>query len=208
MFLQNSYNYFVIARKYQKGIASVMVLALLALLGTGGVVVASDNAVPGDALYTVDQATERVRLALAASPEAKARLEANLAQERLEEAVTLTQRNQERNIERALERYQEHIKNAQQNTQQAKENGKDVDEIVDKLTENYLRHQEVLADVYEKVPDNAKGAIEKAIENSMKGYDQAVESVSKEKQNEYTEMYQERVEDVKTRMQQRGILQE
>lgn len=60
------------------------IIALLVVLGGGTTVIVADGAAPGDALYGIDRATERVRLRLA-SDERKQELELRFAEERVEE---------------------------------------------------------------------------------------------------------------------------
>lgn len=55
--------------------------------------------------------------------------------------------------------------------------GKDIEALVEKLTENQKRHKEVLQRVYQKAPEQAKDAILKAMENSSKGLENAIERV-------------------------------
>ncbi len=62
------------------GVASVLV-------GTSGVAVAAQQALPGDALYGIKQATESVRVAAAGDLTEQGRIELALASERLEEIV-------------------------------------------------------------------------------------------------------------------------
>lgn len=62
----------------------------LALILTGGTTYAAEGAIPGDLLYPMKvEFNERVKSAVALSSEAEARLQARLAEERLEEAETL-----------------------------------------------------------------------------------------------------------------------
>jgi hypothetical protein len=63
------------------------------LLSTGGTALASTNALPGDALYSVKIATENVRLAVT-SDENKAEVYAVLANRRVEEIVQLTAKDE------------------------------------------------------------------------------------------------------------------
>lgn len=71
----------LILKKYMIG----GLIALLLVLGGGGTVVASNSAVPGDALFGVDLAVERARISLATSEEKKNELRLKFAQERIEE---------------------------------------------------------------------------------------------------------------------------
>ncbi|WP_157041568.1 DUF5667 domain-containing protein [Nitriliruptor alkaliphilus] len=72
------------------GVASV-------LIGTGGVAVAAQDALPGDALYGIKQATESVRMAAAGDLTDQGRLELALATERLEEVTDSVARGGVRN---------------------------------------------------------------------------------------------------------------
>ncbi|MDP3991606.1 MAG: DUF5667 domain-containing protein [Candidatus Colwellbacteria bacterium] len=66
------------------------VIAVITLMVGGGTSLAAESALPGDALYPVKvSVNEEVRGAFAISDEAKARLAANLAERRLQEAATL-----------------------------------------------------------------------------------------------------------------------
>ena len=64
-------------------------LLIVSLIAGGGAVVAADDAVPGDALYGLDQALESVQLGVTQNSAARANLQKKLATERLQEADTL-----------------------------------------------------------------------------------------------------------------------
>ncbi len=67
------------------------IVLIIAILLAGGVSVASNNALPGDALYGVKvNVNENIREAFAFSDEAKAKAAENHAEERLEEAEKLS----------------------------------------------------------------------------------------------------------------------
>jgi adenosylmethionine-8-amino-7-oxononanoate aminotransferase len=191
----------------QSGFAPLIILGLIAILGMGGagVAAASDSARPGDALYTVDQFTERVKMAFMNSPEAQAKFLATLASERLEEAQSLAEENRVAHVEQALTRFEEHLAAAQKKAAEAKARGKNVDEIQALLAENTLKHQETLEQVFEKVPEEAQPAIERALEVSKRGYEEALEAVSKEKKEEVIKNTEERMENVQKKLRERGI---
>lgn len=70
-------------------------IVTLALLIGGGTSYAAEGAVPGDLLYPIKvEVNENIKSALAVSAEAEARLQARLAQERLEEAEKLAARGE------------------------------------------------------------------------------------------------------------------
>lgn len=64
-------------------------LLIVSMIAGGGAVVAADDAVPGDALYGLDQALESAQLGIASNGAARANLQKTLAEERLQEAAAL-----------------------------------------------------------------------------------------------------------------------
>ena len=68
--------------------------------------------------------------------------------------------------------------------ERAREQGKDIEELIGRLKENHLRQQQVLAGVLEKVPEQAKGGVLNAIENSSFGLENAVERIQGEQKLE------------------------
>jgi hypothetical protein len=71
-----------------------LAFALLLLIGAGTTSVAAESALPGSPLYPVKiHVNEAVRVALAASPEAQARMQTQLVERRLAEARELTTEN-------------------------------------------------------------------------------------------------------------------
>ena len=66
-----------------------VLIALAVVLGGGGVVAASNTAVPGDSLFGVDLAVEKAKIALASSEDKKNELKIKFAEERLSEVETI-----------------------------------------------------------------------------------------------------------------------
>src|SRR3989344_8709522 len=66
-----------------KYMIAALILALV--MGGGGTVAAAQNDLPGEALYGVKLASERVAERLSVAPEARVKLEARFAQRRAEE---------------------------------------------------------------------------------------------------------------------------
>lgn len=76
-------------KKYMIG----ALIALMVILGGGGAVAASNNAAPGDALFGLDLAAEKVKLNLAASAEKKDELRVKFADERVAEVKSKSEAN-------------------------------------------------------------------------------------------------------------------
>jgi hypothetical protein len=115
---------------------------------------------------------------------AKAERFSYLAGKRLAEAKALAGKGRLDIAQTAVLRYQEHLEKALVKAKEAKEKGLDVDELLVLVSEATSKHLSVLADVYERVPDEAKPAIEKAMEESKRGQEEALKAISGEKREE------------------------
>ena len=110
----------------------------------------------------------------------KAERYANLAAERLAEAQVMVEREKPKLVEKTLERYEDQLEKALARAEKADAQGKDTKELAKTITEATYKHLIVLNKVLEKVPEEAKPAIERAMIVSAKGHAKAVE-VLKEK---------------------------
>ena len=167
----------------QRGVIPLVVLALLAVVGAGGAAtVVSRGSIPGDILYPVKETTENVRVATAFSDESKAKVHLAIADEKLNEIEKLEARGKSADkIIAATERLEKNQGKAIEKLEKAQSEGKDVSAIVARLQSNLERQQSVLARVLEKVPEQAKAAIQRAMENSQRGLIKAQEMQTEEK---------------------------
>ena len=167
----------------QRGVIPLVVLALLAVVGAGGAAtVVSRGSIPGDILYPVKETTENVRVATAFSDESKAKVHLAIADEKLNEIEKLEARGKSADkIIAATERLEKNQGKAIEKLEKAQSEGKDVTAIVARLQSNLERQQSVLARVLEKVPEQAKAAIQRAMENSQGGLIKAQEMQTEEK---------------------------
>lgn len=83
----------------------LLIATAISLVAGGGVVYASDTAVPGDTLYTLDLSLEELRLNLAANSETKTALQLAFAEERLQEAEELINEGDTDLYQEALDGY-------------------------------------------------------------------------------------------------------
>ena len=81
---------------------------------------------------------------------AKAERFAYLSEKRLSEADELSEGDNPEKAKEAIERYQKNIEKAVMKATEAKEKGLDIDEVLEHISTMTLKHQEVLATVYEK----------------------------------------------------------
>ncbi|MDP3697164.1 MAG: trypsin-like peptidase domain-containing protein, partial [Candidatus Taylorbacteria bacterium] len=126
---------------------------------------------PSSIFYFFDTATERVSLFFTFSPEKKARKALEYADERLAEVVA--DESKPKAVTMAMANYQENISLATAESKGIKDKEK-AESLLSTIANSTSKHQEVLAKVYNKVPDEAKKAIEKAIEISIKGHEEAL----------------------------------
>jgi HEPN domain-containing protein len=132
--------------------------------------------VPGNPLYILDIISEGIGTMFTFGDVAKAERYLTLASERLAEAQVLANNGKSDKATETVAKYEEKLAKAMAKVEQAKENGKDTDDLLTKIADATSKHQEVLAGVLEKVPEQAKEAIQNAMERSQKGHDTALEA--------------------------------
>lgn len=144
---------------------------------------------PTSPFYFLKQFKERVELVLAKDPEKKVVKRLEFANRRLVELKAVVEKKPEL-AEKLAGRYEQQLELLDQEVGQVVEDRKE--ELAEHVSEVTLKHQSILLDVYQKVPEQGRKGIENAIEKSIHGHQQAVESVSKEKQVEIKEKVLER----------------
>ena len=132
---------------------------------------------PGNFFYFFDIAFENVGLFFTFNPEKKAQKALEHADERLAEAEESANENDPKSVEKAMTGYEEDISLATEKSKELKDEKK-AEELLNIVSENTAKHQEVLRSVLEKVPEEAKQAILKAIEVSKKGQEEATRQIA------------------------------
>jgi hypothetical protein len=115
--------------------------------------------------YGLTRAWERVQLAFTFNDEKEAELHLRFAERRLSEAIEVLDENNKRAGE-LLEEYGKNLERGNEISRIAQQVGKNVSSVAELIARATLIHEEVLSGVLEKVPEQAKPAIEKAINNS------------------------------------------
>lgn len=132
---------------------------------------------PDNFFYFIDGWGESIDVLFTFNKESKVEKELLIAEEKLAEARAMAEKGNEKALEKAQAKYE---KIMERTTKRAKEMAKGKENALMKIEEAIMRHQTKMNEVLSKVPDQAKESIQKAIENSDKGYQQARESISKE----------------------------
>lgn len=136
---------------------------------------------PDSPIYFLKPLTEKVRGLFVFGEDSKALYALTLADKRLSEAKTLSDKGKDDLASDTAEQAGIENENAQEHLAKAESEGKDVSAIVEQLAANSTRQQAVLAKVLEKVPEQAKVAIQRAMEMSERGLTKAQEMQTKEK---------------------------
>jgi hypothetical protein len=141
------------------------------------------------------QAQEAIARAREASRNGQTNALRALAKNKLERALDISSATIENRLERARVKAAENVaaevaealdyaaritELEEEMTALAEEKGIDITNITQRLAQATNNRLEVLAGVYEKVPDKTQAAIENAIENSVRKYERAVEKLKEQ----------------------------
>lgn len=143
---------------------------------------------PESPFYFLDSWGEELNLAFAFKAEKKAEKMQKFAEEKLAEVRVMVEAKKIEKLEKSLQKYQDYLEKAVAKANEAKEQGKDVDEILANVAQATQKHLTVLAEVYAKVPEQAKNAIANAMEKSSQGQENALKAISSEKKKEVEEI--------------------
>lgn len=160
----------------------VAVVSLVILLLGGGTVAASANSMPNSPLYPLKLAVEEGQIIFAFSNRSKAELHIKFAKRRLGETQAMISAKDMGGTKKALLAMNDHLKEAQFFTDATSE--KDEKELYSKLLQLTERQQKVLETVLTRVPEQARKAINHALEVSKRGHQQAEEAIKKSKKNQ------------------------
>ena len=139
---------------------------------------------PDSPLYLFKSWSEDIGTFFTWGDKAKAERLLYLAEKRLAEANAQVTKGKPEMAEKIISRYQKQLNRALTKAEAAKAKGLDIDEVLTHVSEATLKHQIVLAEVYEKVPEQAKPAIERAMQGGMEGHETALKEISDKKRAE------------------------
>lgn len=160
---------------------TALIIALIVALSGGGVTLASQGSIPGDALYGVKTLSENARSVLAVTSEAKAKLAVKLAAARVEEVqkILATRGVEPRGLEIALSRLEKHIAEAAEAINKAKGKGKDVSALAKAISDNLDSQTGKLGNVFKEGRTSIKNKIDD-LQNKIKEAESAGDNVRRE----------------------------
>lgn len=159
----------------------VFALAPSVFAQTTDIELPSPGLLPDSPIYFLKPLSEKVRGLFIFGEDSKALYALTLADKRLSEAKALSDKGKDDLASDTAEQAGKENENAQEHLAKAESEGKDVTAVVERLAANSARQQAVLAKVLEKVPEQAKAAIQRAMEMSKRGLTKAQEMQTKEK---------------------------
>ncbi len=156
------------------------------LFSLGTVVLAQETELPDPGLtpdspfYFLETIAEEIVTFFTFGDLKKAERYAVLAAERLAETQAVIEKEKPELAEKTMERYENQLEKSIARAEKAEAKGQNTEkvmEVVARVGKATSKHLEILAEVYEKVPEQAKSAIENAIKASVKGHEKAVEAL-------------------------------
>jgi hypothetical protein len=155
----------VLQKRFNLSWLKFAVAAVLALTATtGGVAYAANSSNPGDVLHGLDIAMENVQMNLAPDVATKVQLRIEFAGERLAEARQTFAENDVANGLEAMNEYESEISAAAQLIGGV--GGTDQEALIALMEAAQGVHQDVLTQLLDTVPDQAKGGIQRALDVS------------------------------------------
>ena len=146
-------------------LASASVLAaMLLVIGAGSAIAASSSALPGDPLYGVKRAVERISLAMHRDPVGRSALHLQFADTRLHEVSALVLAGKD--PAGLVDDLEAELTGAEEDALQAVALGQDSEALLAHVREMIAKHITVLNGILAKVPDQAKDSIQHAIDNA------------------------------------------
>ncbi|HEY4479281.1 MAG TPA: DUF5667 domain-containing protein [Candidatus Paceibacterota bacterium] len=132
---------------------------------------------PGSFWYGIITTFENINLFLTFNSEKKAEKALGYAERRLTQAKAAAEGENSKAVETALADYETKINLATESSKKIKDNER-AEKLFTSIADNTSKHQEVLSEVLEKIPEEARGAIAKAIEASKRGQEEAMKQVT------------------------------
>ncbi len=195
-------------------IKKLLLVPILAIFLFAGVTQAQTNDLPGPGmlpdspLYFLKSLTENIGTFFTLGDTAKAERYLNLSERRLAEARSLIAKDRADLAEEAIKRYEKQVNRALERTNEARKRGINTDEVLVRVSEATLKHQAVLADVYERVPEQARAGIEQAMQAGMHRHEESLRAISEENREAIMENVREKSQELRAiheKLRERGV---
>lgn len=164
----------------------LVVFSLTCCLLFAGAALAQEalKTLPDDPLYQAKRQTETAQLNAAFDPLEKATLHTKYAGERLAEVKAIISKGKPEFAGGLIKDYEKAIGGATDEINRAQVQGRDVSEALAAVERSTKKHTEVLTDLLGKVPEEARPAIQRAIEVSQHGRNTALDRLERNQRGE------------------------
>ena len=132
---------------------------------------------PDNPFHPFQDFFEQLQLFFAFSPEAKANIHLQLAEKRLAELNLVIEQNKTDLVPILSDKFEKELNDTENEINSAKTLGQNVTEIAQHVAGETFKHQLVLQNLLDKVPEQARPSIVNAINKSQEGHIAAVESI-------------------------------
>lgn len=154
---------------------AVILAVVLSLSAVGGTAYAAQDSLPGDALYSAKLSAEGLMM-LAGDDVSRVERTLNFADKRVREMVALIAEGRPEDLDLAVEKYGYTLNVTLTKMEEALNKGRSVAGDIASLVANTVaQHLSTLEGLYAIVPDEAKPAIERAMEEALKCYQRAIQ---------------------------------
>lgn len=160
--------------------ALVLIISLIMISSVFAQELPGAGITPDSWLYGLDKAFERIQLLLTFDRASKAKLHLQFASERLAEANEMVRRGKPEFVQSLMKEHETEINETENEVKGLRAIGRNITLLVEHVSNVTYKHILVLEEVLERVPEQAKPAIEKAIDVSKKGHETAIEKLSED----------------------------
>lgn len=159
------------------------------------VVLPEPGILPDSPFYGLGRAMERLQMAFTFGEANKLELGLKHAEKRLAETRAMIQKEKTENVPELLEEYTQNMEQIRERINQQFANCENIEDaecqkmaqIMEHVSEQTMKHVQVLQGVLEKAPEQARNAIQNAMEKSVRNHTEAMEQF----QNQFREMEQQ-----------------
>lgn len=173
-------------------ILSILFISLAFVVPAPALAQTDAGPTPGSFWYGITTTFENVNLFFTFSSERKAEKALSYAEKRLAQAKAAAEGENPKAVETALADYEVKINLASESSKKIEDKER-AEKLLTSIADNTSKHQEVLFGVLEKVPEEAREAISKAIEVSRRGHEEATQQIA-ELKGEIEQLRQELAE--------------
>ncbi len=150
---------------------------------------ASAGTTPDSWTYGFKKFSEGIGMFFTFDKVAKAEKYAERAELRLSEAREMTDNGKPEFVDELMEEYQNNLEKANEISRIAQQAGKDITKVTEIISIATSIHLDVLEDVLERVPEQAKPSIQRAIASSKKGNEEALNILEKAQPEKAAEIH-------------------